>query len=365
LQQRLVLAGGGHSHLLLLEQYARQAPADVELVLVCDSRWQYYSGMLPGLIAGHYRAEDCRIDLPALCRRAGCRWIEASIIAIDADAGELALANGERLSYDLLSLSVGSRVATSELQGLGDRLLAVKPFAAFVQAWNVFAQRAVTCPAIHLAVAGGGAAAVELALAARSALPSTARVSLVCGSEGILPTHGIIARACVARQLRAAGIVVIQKRVSACDGQMRLDNCELFAADAVIAATGASAPHWLRHSGLALDAAGFVQVDASHRSISHPQVFATGDVCVRVDVELARSGVHAVRVSPILAHNLLACLRNQPVRPYRPRRWQLYLLACGRRYAVASYGPLGFAGAWVWRWKDKIDRGFIASLQRI
>ena len=45
--------------------------------------------------------------------------------------------------------------------------------------------------------------------------------------------------------------------------------------------------------------------------------------------------------------------------PYRPQRRALNLLACGERYAIASWGAWSAEGAWVWRWKDRIDRGFM------
>jgi selenide,water dikinase/sulfide:quinone oxidoreductase len=36
------------------------------------------------------------------------------------------------------------------------------------------------------------------------------------------------------------------------------------------------------------------------------------------------------------------------------------LLATGDGRAIASRGPFGAEGAWAWRWKDRIDRAFIA-----
>jgi NADH dehydrogenase FAD-containing subunit len=131
-------------------------------------------------------------------------------------------------------------------------------------------------------------------------------------------------------------------------------------ADVVLAATGARAAQWLETSGLRLDAHHYVAVDRFHRSQSHQDVFAAGDVSARSDVVMARSGVQAVHAGPVLAANLLATLQGGPLRTYSPRRRSLYLLACGPRYAIASWGSLSAEGHWVWRWKDRIDRGFVA-----
>jgi NADH dehydrogenase FAD-containing subunit len=143
------------------------------------------------------------------------------------------------------------------------------------------------------------------------------------------------------------------------EGGVLLGDGHHLQADHVIAATGALAPGWLARSGLSLDSRGYVAIDACHQSSSHKNIFAAGDICSRTDVRLVRSGVHAVHAGPILARNLLAAMENLPLKPYIPRRRSLYLLASGDGRAVASWGPLSAEGAWVWRWKDRIDRHFI------
>jgi NADH dehydrogenase FAD-containing subunit len=115
----------------------------------------------------------------------------------------------------------------------------------------------------------------------------------------------------------------------------------------------------LQTSGLRLDAQGYVAVDACHRSVSHGDVYAAGDVCSREDAHFARSGVHAVRAGPVLAANLAAALTGGRFREYQPRRRSLYLLACGPRHAIVSWGSLSADGGWAWWWKDRIDRGFV------
>ena len=130
--------------------------------------------------------------------------------------------------------------------------------------------------------------------------------------------------------------------------------------DAPLVAVGAQAPAWLAGSGLTLDEAGFIAVNAYQQSTSHLKVFAAGDVATRIDSPHPRSGVYAVRAGPALLANLRAALVGQPLTPHTPPARTLNLLACGARYAIASWGDLSFEGRWVWHWKDRIDRKFVA-----
>lgn len=409
--KRLVLLGGGHAQLAVLRALARTRPRGIETVLVTPSPWQYYSGMLPGWMAGHYREDDCRIDLRPLAAAAGVRLLIGAATALDADQRRLRIANGEAhgdilgdwLDYDLLSLDIGSETDTAALDALGpDRLLPVKPLPDFFAAWPQVLETACAREGFRLCVVGGGAAGVELVLAAAEALrrrSAKAELALVCSPTSLLAGHAERVRRRVLRQLGAAGIAVHLQRASGEAGGLRLSEIlmsgraapadqhaptdhpahsdhrspsaplapsdRLLPADCVLAATGARPQSWLRHSGLACTADGWVQVDAHHRSPSHPEVFAAGDVCARTDHALARSGVHAVHAGPILAANLLATLDGSPPRAYVPKPRSLYLIACGPRHAIASWGNWSAEGGWVWRWKDWIDRGFIRKHRKL
>jgi NADH dehydrogenase FAD-containing subunit len=132
------------------------------------------------------------------------------------------------------------------------------------------------------------------------------------------------------------------------------------ACQAPVLAVGGCAPAWLATSGLAVTASGHVRIGATLQSVSHPEVFAAGDVSARDDVAHPRSGVYAVRAGPPLAANLRAWVAGGALQPHRPPQRTLNLVSCGQREAIAAWGPLAAQGRWVWHWKDRIDRGFIA-----
>jgi pyridine nucleotide-disulfide oxidoreductase family protein len=365
--KRLVLIGGGHAHLSVLEALAAQCPGDVEVTLITPSPRQNYSGMLPGWISGHYALAACQIDLQPLVDAAGGRLILESVVGMDAARHCVGLADGRHVHYDWLSIDVGSETETSWLEALGGKLLPVKPLDQFFLRWPEKLVEAQAQGVFHLVVVGAGAAGVEIALAAQFALEGagvTARVDLIASENGVLKGHNPRVQARVLAYARRAGVTVhCQRAVGTPEGVLLADG-QLMTADLVIAATGARAPVWLQLSKLALDAEGYIMVDPHHRSVSHPNVFAAGDVCARPDAGLSRSGVHAVRAGPVLASNLLAVLGSAPLRAYLPRPNSLYLLACGPRHAIASWGPWSAEGAWIWRWKDCIDRRFIRRFTR-
>lgn len=360
--QRLILAGGGHAHLGVLRALAKHPLPSAEVVLVTPEPQLIYSGMLPGWMAGHYRLGQCYIDLQPLARSAGVRLVLARVAGLDAARSCIALSDGTRLDYDLLSLDVGSETDLSWLHAARQRLLPVRPLGSFVRTWRQLVERAAAGAGLRLAVVGGGAAGVELAFAACYAFQRfsiRAQVDLVASGPELLAGHApaVVARA--ERLLAAHGIAVHRSRAAATESGLLLANGDYLAADRIIAATGAQAPYWLALSKLALDPAGFIAVDACQRSRSHANVFAAGDVCAREESGVVRSGVHAVQAGPVLAHNLRAALSGGALQTCMPRACSLYLISTGPRHAIASWGNWSAEGAWVWYWKDWIDRRFV------
>lgn len=360
--KRLILAGGGHAHLGVLRALVKKPLRAVEVLLVTPEPQQLYSGMLPGWMTGHYRLEQCCIDLRPLATLASVRLVLAPVAGLDAERRCIALPDGTHLDYDLLSLDVGSESDLSWLHAAQQRLLPVRPLSGFVQAWRQLIEGATAGAGLRLAVVGGGAAGVELAFAACHAfkrLSLRAQVDLVVSGSGLLSGHAPRVVARVERLLAARGIALHRSRAAGDESGLLLANGDHLTADCIIAATGARAPDWLALSQLALDPEGFIAVDAALRSRSHANVFAAGDVCAREDAVVARSGVHAVHAGPVLAHNLCATLEGGPLRAYTPYAFSLYLISTGPRHAIASWGNWSAEGAWVWHWKDWIDRRFV------
>ena len=363
MKQRVILAGGGHAHLAVLSDWAERRPGNTERWLVTSARHTAYSGMLPGWLAGIYRANELLIDLEPLAERAGARLVLDDVIGLDPVANTLRLSSGNTLGFDLLSLATGGETNISSLALLGDRLLPVRPVGTFMERWSAYVARTRSAQTVHVAVVGGGAAGVELALGVHTAISrmrSDARVSLVTPTEGFLSGHAPQVRTRALDKLAGRNIDVHFAHAAGAEEGLLLSTGHLLPADCVIAATGSRAPRWLAQSGLACNGDGFVAIDAEMRSISHRAIFAAGDIVDRVDRTLERSGVHAVKAGPILAANLRATLEGTRLRQYQPRRRSLYLLALGDRQAILSWGRTVTSGHWAWRIKDWIDRGFVS-----
>lgn len=363
--KHLVLAGGGHAHLHLLKALATRAWPGVAVTLVAPYARQIYSGMVPGWMAGHYRIEQCAAPLGPLARAAGVRFIEDSVSGLAAGQRRVRTSASGDLAYDALSLDTGAEIDCSCLAATGALLLPIRSLENFVVGWTRLLESLATQGRAAIAVAGGGAAGVELALAARYRLTrelgaTNVQVTLVTGPQ-LLAGHGqrIVAR--VARTLAEHGVAIASGYAAGAPNGLQLDDGSRLDADVVIAATGVRPAAWLATSGLALAGDGFVAVNQGQQSLSHPEVFAAGDVASRIDAPHAKSGVYAVRAGPVLTANLQRMLNGLPPLAYQPQRRSLYLLATGPQEAIMSWGGIAADGRWAWKWKDWIDRRFMSQ----
>ncbi len=350
----LLLAGAGHAHIGVLRRWAdptaKASRPMGRIGLLSADGHAWYSGMLPGLLSGRYQLPECRIELDTLCRAAGVELLLGQATGLNSAGQQMQLSDGRVLSYRYLSLNLGSQPAMPTHSGNGLQLLAVKPFGASIHGW----QRWQLAPQ-PLAILGGGAAGVELALALAQQLPS---VSLLTGNT-LLAGHPSALRQRALRQLARQSVKVrehcpVQAIV---DEQLISHGQTVWHGVRAIVASGASALPWLADSGLACDAQGFVQINAQLQSSSHSNVFAVGD-CASL-ANCPHNGVYAVRQGPVLAHNLTALLRGQALQAYKPQPRALALLATGDGGALASWAGLTGEGKLFGYWKDRLDRGFM------
>ena len=358
--QRLLLIGAGHAHAQVLRDWIAAPVPGVDLVLVSPSSLAPYSGMVPGWLAGVYRFEEICIDFAALAAAAGARLLIDELVALEPDRRLAHLASGQVLGYELLSLNVGSTLRPPPLAGPG-QVLALRPLGELRQRWEsllgnpALGQRRQP---LRITAVGGGAAGVEALLAVLACLRQRQPGQAV---KGQLITRGTLLPGVAAGARRAA-----MAALAAADAQVLTDTAfdagsPQGAPDLLLWATGAQSHAWQAGSGLAVSAGGFIGINAQLQSLSHPQVLAVGDCAHWAGQPLPKAGVFAVRMGPVLSHNLRALLYGQPLQRYRPQRRYLALLATADGRAIGAWDGLAAQGRWVWHWKDHIDRGFLAK----
>lgn len=373
----LVLIGGGHAHLAVLRRFGMAPVPGLRLTLIARDLHTPYSGMLPGYLAGHYGFDDCHIDLGPLARFAGVRLYHGEAQGLDLEARQVQVRGRPPVGFDLVSINVGSRPNTLDVPGAAEHALAVKPIDRFLDRWESLQGRVLMSPGpFRVLVVGAGAGGVELALATQHRLrerlrgagddPGRLSFTLLTRGPEILPTHNPGVQRRFRRLLTERGITLLTDHevVEIRAAEVLAQGQPPIGADAVLWVTDAAAPDWPREAGLAVDTQGFIQVDASLQSCSHPGVFAAGDVAALPSAR-PKSGVFAVRQGPVLADNLRRAAMGRPLRPYRPQRHFLGLIGTGERYAVASRGGWSLEGAWLWGAKDWIDRRFMARFNTL
>ncbi|MCX5943632.1 MAG: bifunctional NADH dehydrogenase FAD-containing subunit/selenide, water dikinase SelD, partial [Cyanobacteria bacterium] len=347
-KHHLVLAGGGHSHALLLRMWAMQPgrrPAGSLISLVSRHSTVLYSGMVPGLVAGLYEPAECAMDLRRLCTQAGVTFVLAEISGLDLERQELVLEGRPGLRFDRLSLDLGAVTASDP--GGGRPVKPLEPFLAWLGSLP---------PGAPIRIRGGGQAAVELALALAA---REYRPELLLRGESLSLGSSSANRA--GEGLLAEALIPVHRQVPS-------------DAPADLACTGSRAPAWLAASGLPVDASnGRVLTEPSLQVLGHPGLFAVGD-CGQIAADpRPAAGVWAVRAAPTLAANLQRSLEQpgRPLRPWRPQARALQLLGDGgarggQPQALALWGPLALGPSpWLWRWKERIDRGFMQRFEAL
>ncbi|MCW8929703.1 MAG: selenide, water dikinase SelD [Gammaproteobacteria bacterium] len=376
--KELVLIGGGHSHVGLLKMFAMKPMPGLRLTLLASDIHTPYSGMLPGFIAGQYSYDDVHLDLRPLSEFSRCRLYHSKVTHIDTQNQLIFSNNRPPIKYDLLSINIGSTPDDFNIPGVKEFAIPVKPVKQFITHLESTLHRVLTEENFTtIAVVGGGASGVELILSiqhrvqlelARKGLPDKkVEYVLISAAKTLLPSHNNSVKKKILKLFKQRRIKLhldsfikdISLEPTANTKNILCSNGTLVQADAIVWSTTASSAEWPGESGLSVDNRGFIKVNDYLQSISHPNIFASGDIASMVNHPRPKSGVYAVRQGPPLFENIRRLVRNERLKAYKPQKHFLSLLNCADKTAVASRGFLAFQGQWVWKYKNWIDVSFM------
>lgn len=370
--RQIVLIGGGHTHLHIVDAWRTDPIPRTDLTLVSPFKFATYSGMLPGVLAGQYDDADMKIDLPHLCERCGVTLITSPMAGLDANASQIMFDDRPPLRYHIASIGIGSVPAGQALWRTHPEVISVKPMQTFLdrleERLTEDSGQGDDAPALRVAVVGAGAAGFEVACCLDTLLESRAidaELTLVDSGETILSgfrSH-TIRLGMHALDKKDIQVLLHSEVINYADEQLEFANGSQLPADLVIWTVAAAPPPVLEHIQLPKADDGFLAVETTHLTTSGHSVFVVGDTATRVHDPIPKAGVFAVREGPVLWENLQRLSRKLPPLPYEPQSGYLRLLNTGDGQALMEWSVFSFHHRWMWKWKDAIDRRFMKEFQ--
>jgi selenide,water dikinase len=376
----LVLVGGGHTHAIALRMYAMKPLAGLRVTLITNTSHTPYSGMLPGHVAGYYGFDECHIDLRRLAQFAGVQFYRDRAIGLDLKNHQVLCANHPPVAFDVLSIDIGSTPANVNIPGAAEYAIPAKPVPLFLEKWNQLVEEFAKNPQkpVSISIVGGGAGGVELAMTMQRHLYQILKVEgypqdvplhihLFHRGNELVSSHNRWVRRHIHNLLIKRGIrlhlgeivsQVLPNKV-VCESGLGVE------CDYTFWVTNASAPSWIEESGLKTDSDGFILVEDTLQSVSHPHIFAAGDIATMLNYPRPKAGVFAVRQGKPLFENLQRIVLDKPLKPYKPQKQFLGLIGTGDGDAIASWFFLCWQSPLLWRWKDYIDRKFMERFSKL
>lgn len=330
----VVVLGAGYTGMFSAIRLARRTRRTGVKITLVNPSIRFVERLRMHQIAAGQELADHRI--PDLLAGTGVTFAQGTVTAIAPEARQITVDGTETLGYDTLVYALGSSTDTGNVPGVDAHAFTLdSPESA-----RRFAARLTEVAASGgvVTVCGGGLTGIESAAEIAESHPGL-DVTLVSLDEpgGMM---GAKARAYLYRALDRLGVTletgarvakVLPDAVALTDGRVvRSDAC-LWTAGVTVSPLAADA-------GIVTDDRGLVLVDATLRSVSHPEIHAIGDAAA---VRLVWGQIHGTCQSGLptaqyTADTIARLVRDKAVKPFRFGYFH-QPVSLGRRDAVIQF----------------------------
>ncbi len=376
----ILIVGGGYVGMYTaLRLQSKLSQGDASITVVDPQPQMTYQPFLPEAAAGSIEPRHVVVPLRRVLKR--CRVVcgrvtkvkHADHVATIENCG----GNVEQIGYDVLVMAPGSIARTLPIPGLAEHGIAFKTIGEAIFLRNHVLSRLEAADAsidmqlrrrlLSFVVIGGGYAGIEVLAEledmARYACryyqtiePTDMRWVLVEAAGRIMPEVSPALGHYTVKRLAQRGIeIFLNTRVSTMEnGHVVLDNGTEFDADTIVWTAGVKANPVLRHTDLPLDDRRRLRCQPTLQVVGYPDAFSAGDCAAVPDLTssdpnatTSPSAQHAVRQAEVLADNVIAYLRGQPLRHYQ-HRYAGSVASLGLYRGVAEIYGIRFTGPPAW-----------------
>jgi NADH dehydrogenase FAD-containing subunit len=373
-RKHLVLVGGGHAHMVTLENIHLFVEKGYKVTVIAPSFHHYYSGMGPGMLGNTYTPEQIRFATKKVVTGQGGIFVNDRVVRIDPGEKRVFTKTGKQFSYDVISFNAGSYVPMESVPQDGENIYPVKPIEKLMEASEklkiLFREKPCT-----VSVVGGGPSAAEIAGNVWQLACQKKRDPVKMGRIKIRIFAGKKFMARFPDSLRKRvfdlfgkrGIEIIETGYvkAVAKDKITLTTGESFDTDFVFMALGVKPSLLFEVSGLPMGPDKGLRVNQYLQSVSYPEIFGGGDCIYFENQPLDKVGVYAVRQNPVLFHNLMASLDGEALEPFEPGPDYLVIFNIGGKKGVLRKKNFIFGGRLAFMIKDYIDQKFIRRFQAI
>jgi NADH dehydrogenase len=378
---RVLILGGGFGGLYAALEFERRRDPDFDVTLITQENFFLFTPMLHEVAASDLDLTNIVNPIRKLLRHV--RTFVGEVQSVDLAARRVTVAHGfaphaHALEYDHLVLGLGSVTHFFGLPGLAERAVCMKTLRDAIDLRNrliAHLEEADTeCaksdrePLLTFVVAGGGFAGVETVGSINDflneALPfypnlnlKMLRLVLVHPGEFVLPELGPELGRYASGQLRARGVEIhANTKVTGITArEITLSDGSQVPSFTLVWTAGTSPSPTLARIDLPKER-GKITVEPTLRVPGRPEIWALGDCALIPDLRKAGSfhpptAQHASREGAVLARNIVAASRGEPLKPFQFKTLGL-LASIGRRTGVARILGVNFSGFvawWLWR----------------
>jgi NADH dehydrogenase FAD-containing subunit len=359
--KKILLAGGGHSHIQLLTRLKEDSIKDVEVTLISPSKYQYFPELFPGFVEGIYSEKEIRIDLEKLSGDASVRWIEGAVLSIDPQQKLALTAGGDILDFDLISFNIGTMTKGTDKMPLSDDIFTIKPNYQFSTTIDSVRE------ADKLIVAGENPSTVEISASLHSWRMKHGihtPVTLI-SSHRLLPDEEVNVSTKISEILKDRNIMLrTETEIRKVDRNKVLTNSEEILFDKLLLIGNTKAPDLFKLSKLPVDENGYLSIEETLQVKKHPFIFAAGECAVVAGQQQAtRSDYNlSFKQGNVLFTNIKGYIDTGEGELFHPEGKRNLLLHIGNKKGLAVYKNRVFYGWLPWALRQSHNKKSLSMI---